>query len=98
MQVLDPTNGQLIWNRVDERIEGDDMFVALEETNGHLFWCTNHGYYGFITLSTALASNLDQSLESTKPIPIEASADLVRSLSCVCTKIPKEARRPNIKS
>jgi len=52
LQILDPVTGQVVINRVDERVEPDDMFVALEETHGHLFWCTNHGYFGFVPLAS----------------------------------------------
>ena len=80
MQILDPMNGQVIWNRVDERVEPDDMFVALEVINGHLFWCTNHGYYGFVTLP-ASRGNVAV-VDSLDPIPIEGLAELVNLFLC----------------
>lgn len=75
MQILDPINGEVLWNRVDERVEPDDMFVALEETNGHLFWCTNHGYFGFISL--AASSTEVEIAGSLDPIIIPGLTDLV---------------------
>lgn len=78
MQILDPMNGQVIWNRVDKRVEPDDMFVALEVINGHLFWCTNHGYYGFVALPTS-RGNLGLT-ELLDPIPIDGLAELVSLL------------------
>lgn len=80
MQILDPMDGQVIWNRMDERVEPDDMFVALEVINGHLFWCTNHGYYGFVALP---ASRGDGGVtESLDPIPIEGLTELVNLFVC----------------
>jgi hypothetical protein len=68
IQVLDPITGEILWNGVDERVEGDDMFVALEERNGYLFWCTNHGYYGFAPLSSLENSGAPSDLEKPQPI------------------------------
>lgn len=51
IEIVDPKTGDILWNGRDERVVGDDMFVALEEMNGYLFWCTNHGYFGFARLS-----------------------------------------------
>lgn len=51
LKILDPVSGESLWEQLDERVEADDMFVALEEKDGSLFWCTNHGYYGFATIS-----------------------------------------------
>jgi hypothetical protein len=76
LQILDPINGEVVWNRVDERVEPDDMFVALEETNGHLFWCTNHGYFGFIPL--AASSTEVEIADSFHPIIIPSLTDLVK--------------------
>jgi len=75
LQILDPINGEVVWNRVDERVEPDDMFVALEETNGHLFWCTNHGYFGFTSL--AASSTEVEIADSLNPI-IPGLTDLVK--------------------
>src|SRR5271170_4437063 len=53
------------------------MFVALEESNGNLFWCTNLGYFGFVRLSG------EQDLEVASPgafseqITLEGLMDLV---------------------
>ena len=77
MQILDHMSGQVIWNWVDERVEPDDMFVSLEVVNGHLIWCTNHGYYGFIALA---GSRADARVSgSLVPVTIEGLADLVSS-------------------
>jgi hypothetical protein len=45
--VIDPTTSRTVWSRLDDRVDADDMFVALEETGGNLFWCTNAGCFGF---------------------------------------------------
>ena len=68
----------MLWSRLDQRVEADDMFVALEETNGHLFWCTNYGYFGFIPLSEPPASD-DTCLspEPTELFQVEGLTDLV---------------------
>ena len=82
MQILDPMNGEVILNRMDERIVPDDMFVALEVINSHLFWCTNHGYYGFVALP---ASRDDVgATESLDPIPIKGLKQLVNIPYHVC--------------
>jgi hypothetical protein len=75
IQVLDPTTGDILWNGRDERIVGDDMFVALEERNGYLFWCTNHGYFGFVLLSSLQMSGA--SSDSEKPQRIAGLKDHV---------------------
>ena len=62
LQILDPITGETLWEQQDERVEADDMFVALEEKDGRLFWCTNHGYYGFATLPTKNDSTTSQPL------------------------------------
>lgn len=64
LQIIDPSTSRTLWNRLDERVDADDMFVALEGTNGYLFWCTNAGCFGF----SRLAPNIES----------EPSADLVR--------------------
>lgn len=66
LQILDSLSGETLWERHDDRVEADDMFVALEEKGGRLFWCTNHGYYGFATLpakndSVTTQSSLEKS-------------------------------------
>jgi hypothetical protein len=67
--------GDILWSRVDRRVEPDDMFVALQETNGHLFWCTNHGYFGFVPL---VASSQDvQATGTLDPIPLEGLTEFV---------------------
>jgi hypothetical protein len=63
LEILDPATGEILWERRDERVEADDMFVALEEKHGRLFWCTNHGYYGFETLDVRTTS-------SSSPSPV----------------------------
>jgi hypothetical protein len=73
LQVLDPDTGEILWNRRDTRVEPDDMFVALQETNGQLFWCTNHGYYGFAPLNEQ-----NSSTDSDITIPPE---DLVNQVN-----------------
>jgi len=58
----------------------DDMFVALEEVGGYLFWCTNQGYYGFIPLATAARNLRDGSSLTTVQYLLEDVEDLVNSL------------------
>lgn len=76
LQILDAKNGHVKWDRLDARVDADDMFVALEETNGILFWCTNLGYFGFVKL----ASETELEAESTaagEQIHLEGLEDLV---------------------
>lgn len=82
MQILDPMTGEVVWNRVDARVEPDDMFVALEETNGYLFWCTNHGYFGFVAI--AASSKDAETTDSMDPISIQGLTDFVNLLSVLC--------------
>ena len=75
LQVLDPLTGKVVWSRVDPRVKPDDMFVALQETNGHLFWCTNYGYFGFVPLVTSPRDiETPGSLDS---IPLEGLTEFV---------------------
>jgi hypothetical protein len=64
LQIMDPASGETLWNRRDQRVKPDDMFVALEVANNHLFWCTNHGYFGFMSLSEANDADVTCSLNS----------------------------------
>jgi len=76
LQILDAKSGHVKWDRLDGRVDADDMFVALEETNGILFWCTNLGYFGFVKL----AGETELELESTatsEQITLEGLDDLV---------------------
>jgi hypothetical protein len=61
---MDPTSGKTLWSRRDHRVKPDDMFVALEVANNHLFWCTNHGYFGFMSLAEASDADMTCSLNS----------------------------------
>jgi hypothetical protein len=80
LQILDPKTGQVKWERLDARVVADDMFVALEESNGILFWCTNLGYFGFVRLAD------EPDLETASPqtiseqITLEGLEDLVNLL------------------
>jgi len=80
MQILDPATGDVLWSRADSRIEPDDPFVALEEIDGRLFWCTNGGFFGFTSLSIDEAPDPKNPKASTEPIALEISTDLVRLL------------------
>jgi hypothetical protein len=51
------------------------MFVALEEKNGYLFWCTNHGFYGYTSLAAPRSTSASSDL--TKPFPIAGLEDHV---------------------
>lgn len=62
--MIDPATSRIVCRHLDDRVDADDMFVALEETGGHLFWCTNAGCFGF----SPIRSNVRD----------EPSADLVR--------------------
>ena len=62
--MIDPSTSRTVWNRIDDRVDADDMFVALEESGGYLFWCTNDGCFGFARIHSDIGD---------KP-----SADLVR--------------------
>ena len=90
----------MIWNRRDVRIEPEDMFVALEETCSHLFWCTNYGYFGFIALAEENMAARISSSDPANSMPIEGLEDLVSFMLdlflvlTVCT----EARWPYLKS
>jgi len=71
-----------VWNRIDERVEADDMFVALQETNGYLFWCTNAGCFGFAHLAPDIENNPSANL-----VRLDGSSDLVWHL--VRSSFPK---------
>jgi hypothetical protein len=73
VQIFDPESGQVVWNGVDSRVEPDDMFVALQETNGELFWCTNHGHYGFVDLSSVIDEDFST---AEKPYLMEGFVNL----------------------
>lgn len=45
--MIDPATSRTVCSHLDDRVDADDMFVALEETGGNLFWCTNAGCFGF---------------------------------------------------
>jgi hypothetical protein len=47
------------------------MFVSLEEKHGHLFWCTNHGYYGFLRVAAESVVQSALGLLSPNPLPVE---------------------------
>lgn len=61
---MDPTTGETLWSRRDHRVKPNDMFVALEVANNHLFWCTNHGYFGFMSLAEANNTHTARSFSS----------------------------------
>jgi len=77
MQILDAATGDMLWNRVDTRIESEDPFVGLEERDGRLFWCTNRGFIGFTALSIYDSPDSENPIASTEPIALEISPDLV---------------------
>jgi len=75
LQIIDPATSRTVWNRIDERVEADDMFVALQETNGYLFWCTNAGCFGFAQLALDIENNPSANL-----VRLDGSSDLVWEL------------------
>ena len=78
MQILDPKTGQVKWERLDARVDADDMFVALEESNGNLFWCTNLGYFGFVRLAGEPDLETTSPMDFSEQITLEGLEDLVK--------------------
>jgi len=67
----------MLWYTREPRFPSDDMFVALEETGGYLFWCTNQGHYCFLPLATAVGNPHEDASKSIKPYLLENLDDLV---------------------
>lgn len=76
LQILDAKSGYVKWDRLDARVDADDMFVALEEINGILFWCTNLGYFGFVKLADEAELEAD-SAAVIEQITLQGLEDLV---------------------
>jgi hypothetical protein len=77
LQILDAKTGQVKWERLDARVDADDMFVALEESNGNLFWCTNLGYFGFVRLAGEPDLETTSPVDFSEQITLEGLEDLV---------------------
>jgi hypothetical protein len=75
LQIIEPATSRIVWQRIDGRVDADDMFVALQETDGHLFWCTNAGCFGFAPF--ALDIELDP---SAAVVRLDGSSDTVWNL------------------
>jgi hypothetical protein len=93
VELLDPADGNVLCSWIDPRIEADDMFVALQHTNGHLFWCTNYGYFAFMPLQADSLKTPDGSTtESPQPIRVEGLTNLVIAICKLYVDTNKETR------
>jgi hypothetical protein len=73
--VIDPATSRTVWSRLDDRVDADDMFVALEETGGNLFWCTNAGCFGFSRIHSDVGDEPSEDL-----VRLDSSSDGVLRL------------------